>query len=117
MSGVPRHPEFDFPRTGTLFQEMCERGREHNNRMYDFYAGWAAILERGLRRASGNPWLLGVDIKIAARRTVRPLLKAAEEHRRIAQNWVRMGHQFAEHFQGGSGSGRHSGGQRIDVMK
>ena len=114
---VPTHPALDLPSSGSEMKALCDRMRRYHNTMYDAYLGFAHDLERCLRNAEGgNPWLMGLDKRMAARRVVRPLIKAAEEHRNIARGWMRSAHLFAELFQGAP-AGRHGAGHRIDVNR
>jgi hypothetical protein len=114
-SGTPTHPALDLPTSGSELKRTAEAMRRYHNSMYDIFLGWAHDMERALRNAEGgNPWLLGMDKRLAARRVVRPIIKAAEEHRNIAKGWIRMERLFTELFQGAP-AGRHSSGHKIDV--
>lgn len=117
MSDMPKLPVLDLRRAGSDVVAQAEEWRRWCHAMYDTMIGWAHDMEKALRRSEGgNPWLMGADKWAAAKRTVRPIKRAAERYRLIAGDWVIYKNHFAEHFQG-QAAGRHGGGHYIDVNK
>lgn len=112
---MPPVPSLGLPSTGGELKQQCEQMRRWHNQMYDEFIGHAHDLEMGLRKAGGgNILLFGIDTRIAARRTVRPLLKAAEYNREQAKLWVKVADAFTELFQ----TSKHAIKRRtIDVSK
>lgn len=117
MSDTPKLPTLDLRRTGTEVVAQAEEWRRWNNAMYDALIAWAHDMEKALRRSEGgNPLYLGVDKWALARRTVRPIKRAAQRHRLVAGDWIIYKNLFSEHFAPTS-RGRHGSGHRIDVNK
>jgi hypothetical protein len=117
MSDMPKLPALDLRRSGSDVEAQAEEWRRWNNAMYDVLIGWAHDMEKALRQSEGgNPFLLGADKWAAAKRTVRPIKRAAQRHRYIAGDWIIYKHLFAELFRGTS-RGRHGSGHRIDVSR
>lgn len=112
---MPSVPPLDMPSTGAELKTQCEAMRRWHNRMYDEVLGHAHDVEMGLRKAGGGHILaFGIDTRIAARRTVRPLLKAAELHREQAKYWVKVATTFTDLFQTSKGAVKR---RTIDVSK
>lgn len=84
--------DVNSPYSTSEMQLMCEQGRLLFDTIYDRISTITAELKANLAAMQGNPYLLGIDSKSAARRTVRPLLHAAGLSREAAtamkNSWI-----------------------------
>lgn len=101
------------PYSTSEFQAMVEAARTHHNYVHDQYVSVAAELRSGLKKATGSPGLLGLDVAIAARRVTRHLAKAGAIELEAARAAVRSYEMFTELFIGGPGRRQ----QGFDVNK
>lgn len=101
---MPNGPQLITPYTTTEFAAMVEQARAHHHSMYDQYHIIAVELRRGLGKVQGARGLLGLDVKIAARRVTRHLAHAASLELETAKAVLRSFHVYQEHFLGKPGN-------------
>lgn len=80
------------------FEATVEAIRAHHQALGDKLAIISAELRRELRHVKGNPWLLGMDIRLAARKVAKPFAWAAAEEDAIARSAVAALRLFQELF-------------------
>lgn len=86
------------PHSKSEFQAMAEAARAHHHAMHDQLHTIAAELRRDLGRLQGTGGLLGLDVKIAAYRVTRHLVRAGQMEFEVAKAIVRSYYQFEELF-------------------
>lgn len=74
---APTLDDMEAPYSTTEMQHLCEQGRLLFDTIYDRLSTLAVELKHNLSQIQGSPALMGVDAKMSARRTVKPLLHAA----------------------------------------
>jgi hypothetical protein len=92
------------PYSTTEFQAMAEAARQHHHAAYDQYHVMAVELRRGLSRVQGAKGLLGIDVRIAARRVSRHITHAASLQLESGRAVIRSFHVYQEHFLGKPGN-------------
>lgn len=76
--------DLNAPYSTTEMQHMCEQLRSLFDGIYDRIMTVAGELQPSLGAMSGNPYLLGLDSRSAAKKTVKPLIHAANLSREAA---------------------------------
>lgn len=73
------------PSSMSEMRDMCEQMRILFDSLYDRVMHISGELHPSLAALSGNPYLLGLDSRSAARKTVKPLIHAANLSREAAR--------------------------------
>jgi len=92
------HPSLVTPYTTTEFHKMADKARAHHHAMHDQLVVMAAELYRGLCKIRGRRGLMGVDVRLAARKVVRNLLHAAALEDEAAKAITRSYTQYTALF-------------------
>src|SRR5688572_12037675 len=88
------------PYSTSEFHAMVEAARAHHNAAHDQYSTVAADLRKGLSKAQGVRGLMGLDVRIAARRVTRHLVHCAGLEQATARALVRSYEMYNELFLG-----------------
>jgi hypothetical protein len=86
------------PYSTSEFQAMVEAVRAHHNAAHDQYSTVAAELRLGLHKVQGARGLFGVDVRIAARRVTKPLVRCAGLETEVAKSLIRSLELYNELF-------------------
>ncbi len=92
------HSALVTPYTTSEFQAMVEAARAHHFAMHDQLVVVSSELYRGLCKAQGVRGLMGLDVRIAARKVTRNVTHAAGLNVEAAKAMVRAYTQFTQLF-------------------